>query len=154
MTDAIADALVEADPANARTYRSNAAAARDELRALTSEVRDMLAGVEGRFVVFHDAFHHFEARFDREAVGALAGTDAVSPGAARLSEVRALVANVECVFTEPQMSSSGVEAVTRGTDVRIGTLDPLGVGHTPGPGLYPALIRGLAKSMKDCLEPS
>ena len=154
MIAAIADALADADPANADTYRSNAADARDELRALEGEVRDTLAGVDGRFIVLHDAFHHFEARFGLEATGAVSDTDAVRSGAARLSEVRALVADVDCVFTEPQMATSGVEAVTRGTAVRTGTLDPLGADLTPGPGLYPALIRDVAADMKACLASS
>ena len=152
MTAAIAAALAEADPANAETYRTNAAAARGELRALTQEVRARLSGVEGRFVVFHDAFHHFEARFGVEAAGSVSDTDAVAPGAARLSAVREVVAGADCVFTEPQMPSRRAEAITRGTGARVATLDPLGVDHTPGPGLYPAVIRGLADALAECLE--
>ena len=151
MTAAIAAALAEADPANAETYRTNAAAVRGELRTLTQEVRARLSGVEGRFVVFHDAFHHFEARFGVEAAGAVSDTDAVEPGAARLSAVREVVGAADCVFTEPQMPPRRLEAITRGTGVRVGTLDPLGVDHAPGPDLYAAVIRDLADDLAACL---
>ena len=152
MTKAIAEALAEADPVNAEAYRANAAAAREELAALVGEVESELAGLKGTFVVAHDAFHHFEARFGHEAAGSFSDSDAVEPGAARLGAIREVVKGATCVFTEPQMAPGRIESIVEGSAARVGTLDPLGAELTPGPGLYPALIRAIARDMRACLD--
>jgi zinc transport system substrate-binding protein len=59
---------------------------------------------------------------------------------------------VVCAFAEPQFEPKLLATVTEGTGVRTGVLDPVGAGLTPGPGLYPALMRGLADSLADCLD--
>ena len=46
-----------------------------------------------------------------------------------------------------------METVIEGTGVRAGTLDPEGIALPPGPGLYPALMRGIAANLADCLAP-
>ena len=75
------------------------------------------------------------------------------PGPRRLSEVRDILrANASaCVFLEPQIPARAVEAVTDGTNARIAVLDPLGADIPPGPGLYGAVILGVARSMRDCM---
>ncbi len=103
--------------------------------------------------VFHDAYHYFEHRFGIEAAGAVALSDARAPGPARLSEIRALVRDTgaACVFREPQFRPALVETVVAGTGAEVGVLDPVGATLEPGPGLYPALLRGLADGLADCL---
>ncbi len=44
-----------------------------------------------KFIVFHDAYHYFEARFGVEAVGAIAMSDASTPSPKRIAEVRDVV---------------------------------------------------------------
>jgi zinc transport system substrate-binding protein len=151
---AVAAALAEADPANAALYLANAAAFVTEMQALTAELEALLAPLRGRpFVVFHDAFRYFEARFELPAAGTIALSDAAPPGAARVAAIRDRIreAGVACVFAEPQFEPRLIATVTEGTDARTGTLDPLGAGLEPGPGLYPELLRGLAAGFADCL---
>jgi zinc transport system substrate-binding protein len=151
---AIADALVAADPANAERYRANAAAARDRLDALTAEIEAEVAPVrETPFVVFHDAYQYFEHRFDIEAAGAIAISDASDPSAARLSEIRAMLGEIgaACVFAEPQFDDRVVAAVTEGTAARVATLDPVGADIPLGPDFYPTLLRRLAGDLTGCL---
>ena len=112
-------------------------------------------GVKGeRFVVFHDAYHYFEARFEIEAAGALAIGDASDPGPARVSEIRELITDLDvtCVFSEPQHSAQLVDTVVEGSDARIAVLDPLGVDLATGATLYPALLEQLADALAGCLE--
>lgn len=154
MLGAIAATLSAADPANAGAYRANAAAASDRIDELIAEVEAQLAPVRGApFIVFHDAFHYFEARFGIEAAGAIAISDAATPGPARLDEVRTLVRDLGavCVFTEPQFDRKLAELVAEGTDARIAELDPLGAAIAPGPALYGALIRNLSAGLAGCL---
>jgi zinc transport system substrate-binding protein len=152
--DAIAAELSKRDPANAGAYFANAAAAKAELKAVEAEIAAALAPLKGKpFIVFHDAYHYFEARFGIEAVGAISVSDADDPGAARLAEIRAVVRDTDavCIFSEPQFPPRLAEMVAEGSDARIGLLDPVGAGLEPGPGLYPQLLRAMAAGLKDCL---
>ena len=56
-----------------------------------------------------------------------------------------------CVFAEPQFNPAVIETIAGGTSARVGVLDPLGAEIEDGPGLYPALLTGLADSLIDCL---
>lgn len=154
MLSAISAALSAADPANAAAYAANAEAGRAELAALIPEIEAALAPARGRpFVVFHDAYHHFEARFGVEAAGAISLSDAAAPGPQRLEALRGLVreADVACIFAEPQFDPKLAALVAEGTKARVATLDPLGAGLTPGPDLYPALLRDIAAGLAACL---
>jgi zinc transport system substrate-binding protein len=152
--DAIAAALSVADPGNASTYFQNAAAGKAELDALIAEIEADLAPLAGRgFVVFHDAYRYFEARFGVEAAGAISVSDAAAPSPARVSEIKGAIEAMDasCVFSEPQFEPALVETVTEGTNARTGVLDPVGAALPLGPGLYPTLLRNLRDSLVGCL---
>ncbi len=154
MAAAMAAALAEADPKSAALYRANAEAVAMRLDALEAELGAALAPLSGRpFVVFHDAYHYFEARFGVEAAGAVSVSDAAAPGPARIEEVRGLIggAGAVCVFAEPQFDPKLVERLVEGTGAKIGRLDPHGVSLEPGAELYPRLLRDLAAGLTDCL---
>ncbi|MDF2231968.1 zinc ABC transporter substrate-binding protein [Albimonas sp. CAU 1670] len=151
--DAIADALARIDPARAETYAANAAAGRARIEAAARTAEELLEPVHHRpYVVFHDAYRHFEERFDMPASAAVSLGDAASPGARRVAEVREAIETTRalCVFAEPQMPARLIDSVA-GDEVRRGVLDPLGATLTPGPELYPALIEAMAKSLLECL---
>ena len=64
MTRAIAATLSSADPENMDAYGANAAAFAARLDALTQRIATQTASVRGQpFIVFHDAYRHFEDRF-------------------------------------------------------------------------------------------
>ena len=151
----IAEALIKLDPENAAQYRENAETAQAALAALEDDIAETLAPVKDRpFIVFHDAYHYFEARFDIEALGAISENDARAPGAARVAELRGVVADsgAKCVFAEPQFNPGLIAAVTEGQGTGTGTLDPLGADLVPGAALYADLLRGMAQNMADCLS--
>ena len=150
----IADALAELDPANAETYRANAAEGRAEIAAAQAAAADRLAPLaEQPYVVFHDAFQYFEARFALAGVGAISLSDAAPPSAARVAEIRALVEaeGVVCAFSEPQFNPAILDTVTQGTGARLGTVDPVGAPLSTGPGFYPALIAAITNDVAACL---
>lgn len=150
----IAAQLSAADPDNADAYFANAAAGRDELAALTSEIRSILGPVRDRnFIVFHDAYQYFETAFDFPASGAISVSDASNPSPARITEIQARVTEqgVTCVLSEPQFAPGIVAAVMDGSEARTGVLDPLGSDLEPGPELYSNVLRNLARTLADCL---
>lgn len=149
----IAERLAAQDPENASLYTKNAAEGQAELIAVRNKIDGIIAPFRGtRFMVFHDAYHYFEARFGTEAAGALALGDATAPSPARLAEIKASVAErqVACVFAEPQFNTSLVDAVIEGTDVRIALLDPMGTELDAGPELYGRLLTQMAAAMVGC----
>lgn len=151
---AVALELSEIDPGNAEIYAANAGDFATEMEALTAEIDARLAPLRGRaFFVFHDAYQYFEDRFGLPAAGSIALNDARPPQAARVAAIRARLAqsDVACVFSEPQFEPKLIATVIEGVPTRTGPLDPLGVGLAPGPGLYPALMRGLADGLEACL---
>ena len=154
LSSAIAAALIDADPDNAATYRSNAAKLEADLAALEQSLRERIEPVHDRpFVVFHDAYQYFEARFDVNAVGSITVSPEIQPGAARLKELQDTIARVQasCVFSEPQFEPRLVRTVTEGTDAKSGVLDPLGAEIPAGPDHYSELLESLAGSLVECL---
>lgn len=154
MIEQIALTLGDADPDNASAYQANAGAAVAELQALVDELRDQLDPARGTpFIVFHDAYQYFERRFELSIAGSITVTPDTSPGAARVAEIRARIAEAgaACVFAEPQFEPAIVATIIEGTAARSGVLDPEGGSLEEGPGLYPALIRNLATAVADCL---
>lgn len=155
MVTQIAATLVEADPQNAAAYEANAKAELVKLDELEAELAATLAPVADRpFIVFHDAYQYFEARFGLTLAGSVTVTPDVLPGAARIDELKAKVAELgaTCVFAEPNFEPTIISAITEGSSARSGVLDPEGGALAEGVELYPNLLRGLAASLVDCLQ--
>jgi len=154
LATALAGELAKLDPANAARYAANAARVAAGLDALDAELAATLKPLADRpFVVFHDAFQYFEARYGLAAAGSITVSPERRPGAQRLQRIRDKVrsAKAACVFAEPQFEPSLVRTVVEGTGARTGTLDYAGTGIEPGPGAYAAVMRGLARGFSDCL---
>jgi zinc transport system substrate-binding protein len=150
----IAAALGEIDPDNANTYQRNAAAMARRINALAAEIETTLAAVKSRpYVVLHDAFSYFEARFSMDVVGAIMASPDQKPSAKRLLEIRRRIVSqrIVCVFDEPQISGTLLRSVVAQTPARTGILDPLGVGLGAGPDAYFGLMRAIANALVDCL---
>lgn len=155
MVTQIASTLAEADPENASAYQANAEAELLKLDALEEELAATLAPVADKpFVVFHDAYQYFEARFGLSLAGSVTVTPEVTPGAARIDELKAKVATLgaTCVFAEPNFEPTIISAIIEGTPAKAGVLDPEGGALEEGVDLYPNLLRGLAASLVDCLS--
>ena len=154
IVDAVAESLARLDPGHAATYRRNAAAMRARITSLEESLRARLAPVRSRaFIVFHDAYQYFERSFGLHAVGAVTLGHARLPGAKRLSSLRrALVErDVRCLFVEPQFEPRLALGVVASTEVRIGTLDPLGADLAAGPEAWFELLRRMGDSFVECL---
>ena len=157
MARAIAQALEGVDPEHGAAYRANANRLARRLEALDGELRAALKDTRAApFVVFHDAYRYFEARYGLNAVGSVAVSSGRPPGARRLVEIRERIRALQsvCVFSEPQFEPRVLRAVADGLPVRSGVLDPLGAALALGEDAYFALLRGLAASMRACLQPA
>lgn len=151
--DLIAHTLSEIDPDNAQTYADNAALSHVALEDLIKRIDVQLADEHDlKFVVFHDAYHYFEARFGLSAMGAISLGDAAAPSPMRIAELRDKITTqgVDCVLSEPQFNAGLVDTLLEGTSAARGVIDPLGQNIALGPDFYPALIQGVADSFDVC----
>lgn len=152
----IAAELAILDPENAATYAANAATGTARIAATEAEITNLLAPVKAKpFVVYHDAYGYFTAYFGLTVAGEIALGDASSPSAAKLAALRATLAaaSATCIFPETNHDPKLLIQLAEGTPIRTGAaLDPEGANLSPGPGLYPALLRALAATLSDCLS--
>jgi len=147
----MAEHLVEKDPSNASTYKSNLKKAHKALDNLTKKIKSDLKG-DFKSIVFHDAYQYFEKRFDVNVLGAFTVNTDVLPGAEQLAEIREIIEHdkVTCVFSEPQFNPDIIKAVAKDMKISTGVIDPLGATLDPGKDLYFDLIRNMYASFKSC----
>jgi zinc transport system substrate-binding protein len=148
-------ALAEIDPKNAQAYQRNASALERSIDQTTSNIIEILSPIRGApYIVFHDAYQYFEARFGTNAVGSVVLDPEHPPGARRLHEVRLKIkeSGARCVFHEPQFKPKLVEAIIRNTPAKSAVLDPLGAEMPLGAGAYQKLLLRLAGQLRHCLS--
>ena len=151
----LAEELAHLDPTNAARYAANAAQLREGIDRLEQQLRQQLAGLQGRpYIVFHDAYHYFEDSFGLTPAGSITISPEQAPGARRIAEIRRTIQQrgARCVFSEPQFRPAVVKVVLEGSIARAGELDPLGAGLAPGQEQWFGLMQGLADSLVGCLE--
>lgn len=151
----MAETLAELDPDNAATYRENAAKFTNRIENLEQDLKAELEPVsDKKFIVFHDAYHHFEHHFGIEASGSVTVSPEALSSADRVAEIQGRIKELEvvCVFQEPQFDAKLVDVVLEGSNARKATLDPLGTELANGPDLYPDLLKNLAGALSSCLN--
>jgi zinc transport system substrate-binding protein len=153
-TRAVAETLARIDPANAEAFAANARRQIEHLEALDRALaRELEAVAERPYLVFHDAYQYFEARYELAAAGSITVDPGRPPGARRLAELRERIRqeDIQCLFVEPQFEPEVAHTIAEGTGARVAELDPLGAGLKPGPELYERLLRQLAENLRGCL---
>jgi zinc transport system substrate-binding protein len=152
--DTIAASMAEMDPENAAQYQRNAALAKTDIAAMDAEITAALAPVLAKgFVTYHDAYRYFAEHYGLSYLGAVALGDATSAGAAHVQKVQDIIASgAVCVFPEAQHDSAILLQLLDGTQAKAGAaLDPVGSTLEPGAAAYGALMRGISKTLVDCL---
>lgn len=151
--EVIAGVLSDLDPENAGTYRANAEAGRAEIDEAFQKLQEQLKGADGiRYLVFHDAYQYFEARFGLEPVGAVTLGDAAAPGPARIAKLQEQLirSGTFCLLTEPQENSQLIGVLSKGGAMKIVEIDPLGTGVLAEAPFYPAFLASLGNSFDAC----
>ncbi|MEL7100147.1 MAG: zinc ABC transporter substrate-binding protein [Pseudomonadota bacterium] len=151
---AIADALAELDPANAEAYRANAAAGGEEIMAAAADAKARISAAgDIHLVTAHDAWRYFAEAFEVEVIGAIGDSHARAPGAARITELRDLVAEYDrvCVLTERTTNPGLVEAMQADGQA---LAEPNGVLTEVGADYIPVLLGQVATAIEGCLAES
>jgi zinc transport system substrate-binding protein len=148
-------ALSRLDPEHTTAYRRNGNDMLVRLGALEMQIHRLLAPVRGLpYVVLHDAYQYFEARFRTLGIGAIAIAPDRKPGARRLSAIRQRLrqGKTRCLFQDGDFNSNIVQALIQGLDMRVAVLDPIGRTVPPGPDAYYVTLRQLAGNLENCLS--
>ncbi len=149
-----AEHLAERYPQHEAQMTANVKKTLEKLDALETELRNLSESFAGSpYVVFHDAYQYLEKMLGLNNVGTVTVNPEIEPGAKRLLELRETISETgaTCIFNEPQFSPKITEVIAEGTDLRIGTLDPLGADIEPGPDAYYEFMRKMVLSLKNCL---
>lgn len=152
---AIHDKLVELMPQNRAKLDANLQTFELGLANIDKQVGSVLAPFKGKgYFVFHDAYGYFEKHYGLTPLGHFTVNPEIQPGAQRLHEIRTQLVEQKavCVFAEPQFRPAVINAVARGTNVRSGTLDPLGIEVKLGKDSYMQFLSGLANQYASCLK--
>ncbi|HCM61585.1 MAG TPA: zinc ABC transporter substrate-binding protein ZnuA [Morganella sp. (in: Bacteria)] len=126
-----------------------------QLTETEKNITQQLAPVKNKgYFVFHDAYGYFEKRFDLSPSGHFTINPEISPGAQTLSNIKLKLAEQDtlCVFAEPQFRPAVITAVAKGTNAKMGVLDPLGSGIAVDRNGYTEFLSRLSTQYASCLE--
>lgn len=155
VAEAIAKQLAENDSANAATYLKNYEQFAEKYRAKHEQVKDLLEPVQQQgYYVFHDAYGYFEQDYQLNNLGHFTVTPDRKPGAKTLIKIRSELRNenAKCVFAEPQFTPAVIESVMRGSNAKLGKLDPVASEIEVKNGSYFTFIDQISHSFADCLS--
>jgi len=162
MVEAIRNAMVSADPANADVYAINADTYLAQLTDLDAFIRETVAPLpeeRRKLVTTHDTFGYFARQYDFEVVGTALGsvsTEAADPSAGEIADLVETIraAGVPAIFTENVANPALMETIAREAGVELApTLftDALGEPGSAGE-TYLAMVRFNVTTMVEALS--
>lgn len=152
----IRDTLIDADPANAASYRSGAATYLERLEALDDEVRATLEQIppsRRHLVTTHDSFGYLAHAYGLRVSGFVTPHPSSEPSLADRRRLSDTIRNLDlpAVFLEPNLAarSATLTEVAGELGVEVCALhgDSLGQGADD----YESFMRHNARSLRDCL---
>nr|WP_192867684.1 zinc ABC transporter substrate-binding protein ZnuA [Thaumasiovibrio occultus] len=147
--------LVELDPANGEHYQANLAAFNQNLQSISQQIEESLAPVRTNgYFVFHDAYGYFEREYGLNHLGHFTVSPDRRPGAKTLVAIKRQLADDQavCVFKEPQFEPAVINSIVRGTEVKVGELDPVASTIPVSAGSYFVFLEQLAAQFTQCLD--
>lgn len=151
---AIHDRLVVQMPENKAKLDENLYKFVQELEHTEQNLAKILKPMHGKgYFVFHDAYRYFENHFGLTQLGHFTVNPEIQPGAQRLHQIRIKLVehNAVCVFAEPQFRPAVINTVAQDTNVRKGTLDPLGSDIELSRDSYVRFLTQLSQQFTHCL---
>jgi zinc/manganese transport system substrate-binding protein len=126
MVEAIRDALIAVDSANAATYQANAAAYLAQLKQLDAEIEAQVAALPAerrKLVTSHDTFGYYAQRYGFEVIGTAIGTstEAADPSAGEIATLVDSIkaAGVPAIFAENVSDSNLIDTIAREAGVQL-----------------------------------
>jgi len=153
--EAIAAALVAADPGNKESYLGNAADYVAELKSLDAEIKNETQSFSSReFITFHPAWTYFARRYGLVEAAVIEESPGKDP---TIDEQRRIIdlareLNVKAIFAEPQFSTKVADTIADGSGAEVLLLDPIGGPGLEGRDSYIALMRYDVGQMAEAMK--
>jgi len=153
LLDAVAKRLQVLNPGQQQDYQRRLEDLTSKIVDSELKVVDILKNVHSKpFVVSHDGFGHFVARFGLKQLAAIrVGVDS-KPGAKHLYELRKGIVKAEapCVLVDPGETDGWGVRLAEELNLRVASLDIL--AEEVGDMGYAKYIEGLARTVEACLS--
>ncbi|MBE9169939.1 zinc ABC transporter substrate-binding protein [Pleurocapsales cyanobacterium LEGE 06147] len=148
----IRDGLIEADPANAETYRTNAAAYIEQLQQLDEEFTQRLAPVRGcKFIAFHDAFPYLARRYGLEQMAIVElPEDSITPSDIQRVAEAVEQYQVKALLSEPQVDDKRLQQIANDLNLPVEQLDPIESGEADPQYYFQAMEQNLQSLERAC----
>ena len=153
--DAVAAGLAKADPRHAATYMKNAAAYKQKLKTLDSEIASRTAAFSKKdFVALHPAWAYFARRYGLTQAGAIEELPGQEPSGKKIKKLidDIIQKKIDVVFAEPQTNPKAAQVVADEAGVRLLFLDALGNPDKPDVSTYIKMVRHDAAVMEEALR--
>jgi ABC-type Zn uptake system ZnuABC Zn-binding protein ZnuA len=125
----IRDALIQADPAGAEIYRTNATQYVAQLRELDGRIREKVDGLPNKkFISFHAAYSYLARRYGLEEAAVVARTPGREPSPREIAAIvkTAREVNVKVIFAEPQFPPKAAQVIAEECGAEVLFINPLG----------------------------
>ncbi|RKS84541.1 zinc transport system substrate-binding protein [Orbus hercynius] len=150
----IHDKLVQIYPDKSALLDKNLAMFIEQLKETQQIIAKKLNSVQNSgYFVFHDGYGYFENEFNLNNLGSLTINPAIQPGIKKVYEIQTELNEKKavCVFREPQFSPAIIDKIIKGTDVKVGELDPLGMGIDLSKDAYSHFLLNITQQFLNCL---
>lgn len=124
----IKNKLIEYNSINKDKYSQNAKEYIEQLSNLDNKIHSELDNIENKNIVtFHEAFPYFAKEYGLNIVGVVQREAGSEPSAKELQETIEKIKNldVKAICVEPQYSTKAAETISKETNVKVYTLDPI-----------------------------
>ena len=153
MIEKIGRTFAELDPANAATYRANAAARAAKLDALAGEFAAVAQGAANRKIVtLHNVFDYLARDAGLEVVAIIETEPGQPPGLGAFADLIEKVRRDKpaAIFSEPQYSAKPAALLGKETGVPVYELDPFATGKAEA-GAYLAAMQKNLETLRKAL---
>jgi len=153
--EAIAAALVAADPDNKDFYLENAADYIAQLQSLDEEIKSITQLFSSReFITFHPAWTYFAKRYGLVEAAVIAEAPGKEPTIEDIMRIVDKVRNlkVKAIFAEPQFSTKAADTIAADSGAEVLLLDPIGGPKLAGKDSYISLMRYNVGQMGEAMQ--
>lgn len=128
IAEAVVQRLAQKDPDNTQRYSGNLMVFREQLQLADERIKAQLrTSGAASYLVYHDAYSHFEDYYGLTHVAVVTGQPEQKLGAKGLLNLRKIIFNqqVKCLFTEPQADADIVDILQEDSAMKVYQLDPM-----------------------------
>lgn len=150
----IENKLIEYDISNKEKYSKNANEYIQQLINLDNKIHNELDGIVNKNIItFHEAFPYFAKEYSLNIVGVVQREAGSEPSAKELQETIEKIKDldVKAIFVEPQYSTKAAETISKETNIKVYTLDPI-VTKESNDSSYIEVMNKNLETLKEALK--